>query len=111
MQDCSGHDGNPMIHTRHFAKENSDSRLYCVVRKNPEPIPAKNIETANISHEAERNPIQFDVSINKIDTKKGRFRPIMSASCPAITCPANCPAIKMELIVLGMKSFSHNNPN
>lgn len=97
-----GQEGKPTIHTRHLASENSDKMLYCVVRKNPIPIPIKILETATMTQLTDRNPTRLKTMIRTSEEKKGGLRPTRSASCPARRFPASNPATCMVMIKLGM---------
>jgi len=102
MQPSIGHDGNPTIHTRHFARENSDSRLYFIVIKHELPTPTKNLATANIIQLVEKNPARFEANNRTRATINGGFRPIRSPIWPDKRLPTNIPLTWIVITVLGM---------
>lgn len=109
--DCIGQDGNPMTHTRHLDNEYSDNSVNCTVKKTPQPTPAKKNATVNICHIVAKNANKWNASNVRSDANNAIFRPNKSASWPPIKFPTKVPAILIEFMVFGMKSYLQTRLN
>jgi len=99
---CKGDEGNPTIHARHSARENSQRRQNCVLKVKPHPMPIKNRAAANMIQLTEKKPRRLARMQITIPAKKGGFRPIMSEIWPASGLASNAPKTWMVIMVLGM---------
>lgn len=64
---CRGQVGNPIVNALQSRGENSASKLNCIVRKNPEPRPTKNLAMVNVTQFLEIKPASVDTRIITID--------------------------------------------
>lgn len=64
---CRGQVGKPMVNALQSRGENSASKLNCIVRKNPDPRPTKNLAMVNVTQFLEIKPTSVDIRMITID--------------------------------------------